>query len=121
MNYRDEEYCKVGDVIPEPRPSIYKLDIDAHVNRVGHICPHDYFITSGDAVAKAAALATDLEDLANTDGEFAQLAADAAVAARNLVRSLIAVRGDSIFLELEWTPDHTLLCIPKNPRNRFLP
>jgi hypothetical protein len=37
--------------------------------------------------------------------------------AKSLVDKLIKARGDACFLETEWR-DHTLLCIPKNPRKR---
>lgn len=48
--------------------------------------------------------------------EFEKDVWKAAGAARKLVAKLIQVRGESIFLETEWH-NHSLLCIPKDPRN----
>lgn len=116
MSTQEDKYCKVGDLIPEPRPPVFELDIDAHVQAVGPINPRNYFVTSGDAVSKASVLAADLHSYATTTGD--DQARQASDRAAELVRSLIAVRGDAVFLETEYDINHRLLCIPKNPRSR---
>jgi hypothetical protein len=109
MSHQEEHYGRIGDPIGKPRPAVFELVVEDHVSRAGAVDPRDYFITSGDAVAKARILAKDLE----SEGHPAE-----AQRARLLVLALEAARGDAIFLEIEYDPDHRLLCIPKNPRSR---
>ena len=112
MNHIDGKCGKVGDPIPEPRPAVYELAVEAHVPAAGGVNPRDYFITSGDAVSKARTLRRDLLSLGTSAGD------EAAAAADTLIGHLVAARGDAIFLETEYDSDHRLFCIPKNPRKR---
>lgn len=109
MNYQEERCGRVGEPIPDPRPAVFELVIADHVTGGSGIDPHDYFITSGDAVSKARVLSRDLR-LAGEVGE--------ADRASRLVDALVAARGEACFLETEWSPERKLLCIPKNPRTR---
>lgn len=127
-NYDEEE----GDCV-------YELDIDEHVPFVDPatygikdltaVRPSDYFITSGDAVVKAAQLDKDMWLLAGEarkrygpskvkkHKEFERRIWEAAGKCRTLVNTLKKVRGEAVFLETEWK-DHKLYCIPKNPRKK---
>lgn len=118
---------------------IYELDIDSYVqfidpaeygiNEFEVIRPTDYFITSGDAVIKATYLDRDMWHLAGEARKkygkstnkkhkaFQKRLWEAAGKCRILLNTLKKIRGDAIFLELEWR-DHKLYCIPKNPRKR---
>ena len=109
MNYQEERYSRIGSTMPDPRPAVFELVIGDHVNTVAGIDPLDYFITSGDAVSKARILQRDLRSAG---------AIHEADRANALVEALIAARGNAIFLETEYSSDHRLLCIPKNPRAR---
>lgn len=69
----DEAIPKIGDPITNPPPAVFELVIGEHVPWVNPkeygldrdgINPHDYFITSGDAVQKARILDQDLWQLA---------------------------------------------------------
>lgn len=112
MNMQEDRRGRVGKPIATPRPPIFELDVTEHVQKVAGIDPRDYFVTSGDAVAKARVLARDLRALGTVDGDMAASQAD------HLVDLLVEVRGADIFLETEFDPNHVLLCIPKNPRNK---
>lgn len=70
----DEQYPKIGETIGDPHPAVFELVVSDHVpwvnpadyglgDREG-VNPHDYFITSGDAVEKAKVLDRDLWQLA---------------------------------------------------------
>lgn len=71
----DEQYPKIGEPFSDPPPAVFELVISDHVpwvdpadyglDRDG-INPHDYFITSGDAVEKAKILDRDLWQLAGS-------------------------------------------------------
>ena len=123
-------------------PPVFHLDLDVHISLphpatfntpdAPYLDPHDYFVTSGDAVAKAQQLEADLWVLAgrirsynkqkkqHKRSKYEQAAWKAAGQARTLVRRLIEARGPMCFLETEWR-NRILLVIPKNPRNRNKP
>lgn len=65
----EDELAKIGEPLGESPPAIFELVLDDHVPYVNPadygldvsgIKPHDYFITSGDAIQKAVALERDL-------------------------------------------------------------
>jgi len=127
--------------IPEEDNSntTYELDINEHVQWVDPaefgvtdfpvVKPTDYFITSGDAVVKAAHLDRDVWQLAGEarkkfsqsknkkHAEFQRRLWEMAGKCRALLNILKKARGEAIFLETEWR-DHKLYCIPKNPRKK---
>ena len=102
---------KIDGEIPNPRPQVFTLNIEEHVPTIPGVNPKDYFVTSGDAVAKAKALYKALISSTEPGSK------EAAVAAQRLIDLLIRIRGNDIFLETEHI-DHVLHIIPKNPRNR---
>lgn len=68
-----EEYPRIGDDIDDPPPAVFELVVADHVPWVNPasyglnydgVNPHDYFVTSGDAVEKAKILDRDLWRLA---------------------------------------------------------
>lgn len=132
----EEALPKLGSFQPGESPGVFELVLDDHVPFVdpaeyGLSCdcvrPRDYFVTSGDAVAKARVLEKDLWALAAvlrkqlTSRSSASLRRyekavwAAAGRARALLNKLIKARGAACFLETDYD-DHRLLCIPKNPR-----
>lgn len=118
---------KIGDPIPEKRPQAYELDVKEHVSildpsKYGSkdpvLDPVQYFITSGDAVAKSKALLRDLQEVvAKAKGRYATAAKKVVKQAEKLISDLETARGDACFLETEWE-DHVLYVIPKNPRDK---
>lgn len=117
-------------------PAVFQLELAKHVvlphpstfgeKDVAYVNPNDYFVTSGDAVAKAQQLEIDLWALAGCirkasgkpkRSRYEQAVWKAAGQARSLVNKLKEARGEMCFLETEWR-DRQLLIIPKNPRNR---
>jgi len=132
----DESIPKLGTFTPGEPPVVFELVLDDHVPFVnpsdfGLTCefvkPNDYFVTSGDAVAKTKALERDLWALAavlrrqlNSRSpasfkRYEKAVWGAAGKARALLNRLIKARGSACFLETDYD-DHRLLCIPKNPR-----
>lgn len=133
-------YHLIGEPFEE-QPAIFELRLDDHILDIKpesfkltdedtpSINPHDYFITSGDAVLKATKLEQDLWTLAGKAQSYGgkkptkkyqsytKAIWKAAGQARSLLAKLKEARGDSCFLETEWR-NHALLCIPKNPRKR---
>lgn len=84
----------------------------------GGIDPRQYFITSGDVIAKLAYLLKQLEALAEAspaDREDALHAAD--VVAETIAR-FVALRGAATFLETEWV-SHRLVVMAKWSRDRM--
>ncbi len=136
------EYHLVGDPFDEEdRPSVFELKILDHLpdidptnfkitTPISQLSPTDYFITSGDAVAKAKQLEKDLWALAgklrsNTPTRptkkykaYVSAVWKCAGQSRSLVNKLLTVKGVNCFLETEWSADRQLLCIPKNPRRK---
>lgn len=138
----EDDFHRIGQPIADPPPAVFELVLNDHVpwlnpadfglKNVESINPHDYFITSGDAVEKAKILDKDLWRLAGAlRKELHRLAAEgqdnadfqryetavwhAAGQCRKLVNALKSAKGSNTFLETEWQ-NHQLLCIPKNPR-----
>ena len=107
------ELCVVGGQIPEPKPATFELRVADFVSEACGIDPKSYFVTSGDAIAKARVLRRHFEE---RSGECFEAAA-AAYATGRMIEALIAVRGSATFLETEWH-NHMLLCMPKNPRSK---
>ena len=102
-------------LIPPAGSDLYSID------------PHNYFITSGDAVQKTEQLIRDIKSLmykvqqATQEGnkpELKEFYADCSSVMDGCIRmkkNLEYARGKDVFLETEW--EHScLLCIPKNPR-----
>lgn len=118
---------KIGDPIPEKRPQAYELDVGQHVSvldpsKYGSkdpiIDPVQYFITSGDAVAKSKAMLRDIAAVAaKAKGRYGTAAKKVVQQAQTLITNLELARGDACFLETEWE-DHVLYVIPKNPRDK---
>jgi hypothetical protein len=133
-------YHLVGDPFDEEeRPSVFELRVMDHLididplshkitTEISQIDPRSYFITSGDALAKAKQLEKDLWALAGKlksstpkrpTKKYLAYASDVwkcAGKCRSLVNKLQVVKGVNCFLETEWSADRQLLCIPKNPR-----
>lgn len=105
----------------------YEVDIDNLIPIVNPtlfgvggkvIRPRDYFITSGDAIAKSRVLLKDIFSYTvSQNNDLRLLAMRAAECTSLVIEKLETWRGDAIFMETEWN-DHKLLCIPKNPRKR---
>ena len=95
-----EQFCKLGNPRKEHQPDgIFQLVLK---DFMGPIDPHQYFITSGEAIAKAEKLEKDIWLMAGK--------------ARQLKNLLKKARGPAVYLETEWN-DGRLLLKRKNPRN----
>jgi hypothetical protein len=135
------EYHLVGEPFDEEdRPQVFELRVSDHlddinpskfdIDNVESIDPTGYFITSGDALAKALQLEKDLWKLAGNlrscggkrqtkkYKQYVSAVWKCAGATRRLVNILRTVKGGNCFLETEWSSNRQLLCIPKNPRSK---
>lgn len=131
-----DEYHLIGVPIGEERPAIFELRLSDHVVPIDprafnlpkdtpSLDPHDYFVTSGDALAKAIKLEMDLYALSGAIRrmrnkrykDYLSAVCSCAGRCRSLVNKLRQAKGDDCFLETEWR-DKTLVVIPKNPRIR---
>ena len=139
MRYTVDENCLIGSKIPEPRPTVFELRIYDHVQKLDPakygisglpvFDPGQYFITSGDAIAKtrymskiAWAYAGQVKSIVGKSpkkkkAEFLKMAWATAGEVTRLLNHLIAARGDAIFLETDFR-EHHLLVVAKNPRVR---
>lgn len=96
-----EQFCKLGKNRKEHQPEgIYHLVLKEFMTPID---PHQYFITSGEAIAKAEKLEKDIWLMAGK--------------ARQLKNMLKKARGPAVYLETEWN-DSRLLLKRKNPRNK---
>lgn len=96
-----EQFCKLGKNRKEHQPDgIYHLVLSEFISAID---PHTYFITSGEAIAKATQLEKDIWLMAGK--------------ARQLKNMLKKARGPAVYLETEWN-DNRLLLKRKNPRNK---
>jgi hypothetical protein len=134
------DFALVGDEFDVFKPPpIFELRLEDHIpdidpekfgyarDKVPWIRPSYYFITSGEAIAKARKLESDLWALAHklksnrpkkAHKKYKNYEAavwGSAVKARLLVKKLLSVKQSNCFLETEWR-DGSLLLIPKNPR-----
>ena len=95
-----EQYCKLGNHRKEHQPDgIFHLVMKDFMTPID---PNTYFITSGEAIAKAEKLEKDIWTMAGK--------------ARQLKNLLKQARGPAVYLETEWN-DGRLLLKRKNPRN----
>lgn len=95
-----EQFCRLGKNKKEHQPEgIYQLVLKEFMTPID---PHQYFITSGEAIAKAEKLEKDIWLMAGK--------------ARQLKNLLKKARGPAVYLETEWN-DGRLLLKRKNPRN----
>ena len=95
-----EQYCKLGNPRKEHQPDgIFHLVMKDFMSAID---PNTYFITSGEAIAKAEKLEKDIWLMAGK--------------ARQLKNMLKKARGPAVYLETEWN-DGRLLLKRKNPRN----
>lgn len=95
----DGPYCLVGFDKQDSQPkNIFELKLDQFVD---HIDPHQYYITSGEAVAKAERLEKDMWKVAGQT--------------RALVKLLKELKDDAKYLECTWE-DGRLLLKKKNQR-----
>jgi hypothetical protein len=130
----NEDCPKICDLIDdEVNSDHYELVLEDHVTFVDPlkynlnceaINPHNYFITSGDAIQKTLQLIKDYEKLCAAKPADANKAkyyeyilelANQMENARTLLSLLYKAKGDNIFLETEWCL-HKLYVLPKNPR-----
>ena len=146
------EYHLVGEPIDsENRPAVFELKLCEHLpdvnpktfglSDVPAIDPHAYFITSGDALAKAIKLEKDMWKLAallNTTyaklrtikgkktwifeskykkhaKKYAETVWKCAGRCRAMKNNLNKAKGVNCFLETEWR-EQRIIVIPKNPR-----
>ncbi len=132
------DYPLVGEQASQGQPAVFELRLFDHLHAVRpdefklpldtpSLDPRTYFVTSGDAVAKACQLELDTQKLvwrvaAKSKKSKAltrylrrlqQLLKDV----KGLRQNLVDARGDSCFLETEWRSG-ALVVIPKNPRVR---
>lgn len=96
-----EQFCRLGEHRKEHQPEgIYQLIMKDFMTPID---PNQYFITSGEAIAKAEKLEKDIWLMAGK--------------ARKLRNLLKKARGPAVYLETEWN-DSRLLLKRKNPRNK---
>lgn len=97
------KFCKLGEVRKEHQPDgIYTLIMKEFMMPID---PNTYFITSGEAVAKAERLEKDIWLMAGK--------------ARQLKNLLKKARGPAVYLETErGLEDQTIILKRKNPRNK---
>lgn len=146
-----EEYHLIGQPIdPDNCPAVFELKIDNCLCCIKPevfnlptstlaINPHSYFITSGDALAKAIKLEKDLWLLATklrkkyaalrtrkgkkvwvfnpTYKAYVEAVWKCAGQCRTMVNRLCEAKGANCFLETEWR-EQRLIVIPKNPRSK---
>lgn len=128
---------KIGDPIPDDYRGPFILDIYDFIPKLtppqgcelDGFDPMQYFITSGDAISKAAQLNKELYSyagaarsiLSNSRSrnmiDFERACWGAAGRSTAFINILKKSRGDAVFFETEWD-QHILYCIPKNPRSR---
>lgn len=104
---------------------VFILNIYDHVDHVKaktykeqeEIDPGKYFVTSGDAVQKTLFMLREMRKLAakKLNSKYKQALNANILKAEKLLELLIDARGSDCFLETEWE-NHTLKCVPKNPR-----
>jgi len=145
------EYHVIGDPIDTgTEPAVFELDLAKFIPCVDPTCyglPEDtpqvdpcaYFITSGDALAKAIKLENDMWALAiqlrkqyarlgTRQGkkkwiikreykEYVEAVWKCAGRCRAMVNRLYEAKGPNCFLETEWR-EQCLVVIPKNPRSK---
>lgn len=137
------KYKLLGDYSPDC--SIYRLILEDHIKYVDPakygleikgIDPTDYFITSGEAVAKARVLLKELREhyqevktglhskLSDNDEYCEGGVVDYLInlerciqEAATLYDLLFEARANNCFLETEWD-DNILYCLQKNPRRK---
>lgn len=98
----ETEYCTIGKTRREHHPkNVFELVVEEHITAID---PKRYFMTSGEAVAKAAKLEQDLWQAAGQ--------------ARKLLKLLTEARGDAKWLESSWNGERRLILKKKNPRKR---
>jgi hypothetical protein len=96
-----EQYCRLGNTPKEHQPDgIYQLNMKEFMPAID---PNAYFVTSGEAVAKAERLEKDIWLMAGK--------------ARQLKNLLKKARGPAVYLETERHPDGSVILKRKNPRN----
>lgn len=123
------EIIRLGDAFdPSIKNKVFILDISEHIQPLNPkeydydhppIDPNRYFVTSGDAVEKTKILIRHIKELNSKvplDHHFKSIAENYESQANRLLNLLIQARGKDCFLETEWGDNHTLRCIPKNPR-----
>ena len=125
---------RLPDFLPCVSPKSFGLPADTPT-----IDPYAYFITSGDALAKAIRLKKDIQELIpqlhqkyaktrTTNGEkkwiynkgykkYIKTIIACADCCGEMVNGLCKAKGINCFLETEWREQH-LIVIPKNPRNK---
>lgn len=118
----------VHDHVPFVRPTDYGVVVTDD-DYPGHVDPAYYFVTSGDAVQKALVMERDLKALASwartrygqskqsKHKKYVEAVQEALSKGKKLLALLRKIRGEDIFLEVEWR-DHLLWAIPKNPRKK---
>ena len=124
------KHGKIG-VTPDGTAASYELVIYDHIPLIDpakfgssaeSFDGANYFVTSGDALSKTTVLIKDLRAYAhsipNSDKALQMAAAEALAGAMRLRDLLVEARGSNVFLESEWSSDHKLLVIPKNPRSK---
>lgn len=134
-------YPRIGEVL-DPGYPIYELRIydfldildPPHGYVLPKMDPQEYYITSGDALQKTRYLSKVLWEYAGkaraqlkkmrsptqTQTAFEKSCWAQAGAANRLITILTKIRGSDVFLETEWTSDHVLTVLRKNPRSRQL-
>ena len=101
-NEDETKYCMVGRARYEYHPkNVFELVIEEHIDPID---PKRYFMTSGEAIAKASKLEKDLWQAAGQ--------------ARKLLKLLREARGDAKWLESSWNEERRLILKKKNPRKR---
>lgn len=98
----DGPYNYVGGPLREDKQKgVFELIVDEFVKTID---PNRYYVTSGEAVAKAEALEKDLWRAAGD--------------ARRLVKILKETRGEALRLECGWSGEGRLILKQKNPRKK---
>lgn len=123
------EIIKLGQQFdPTIKNKVFILEVNEHIEPLNPkdydydhqpITPTKYFVTSGDAIEKTKVLIRHIKALNSKvplDHHFKTIIEKYEQQATTLLNLLIQARGKDCFLETEWGENHTLRCIPKNPR-----